>query len=157
MLKTNRTIKTLLFLSALALLAGCKSEPPITGPRTGYLHFEDGSVTFVEWAQTGQKLEAQISALERKFDGNLRVTKFLFHGTLNGEKVTLTLNSSGNPQDGFHSMDKTITGTLIGDTLTLPPMNEAVGAESVVFRPATPLEFADATGNLRLKTTRTEK
>jgi hypothetical protein len=147
----------LLVPSALALLAGCKSKPPITEPRAGYLHFEDGSVTFVEWAQTGQKLEGQISALERRFNGNLRVTKFLFHGTLNGEKVSLTLNSSGNPQDGFHSMDKTITGTLIGDTLTLPSMNETGGAESVEYRQATPVEFADATGSLRLKTTGAEK
>jgi integrase len=35
---SNRTIKALLLLSALALLAGCKSKPPITGPKTGYMY-----------------------------------------------------------------------------------------------------------------------
>jgi hypothetical protein len=142
-------LAALLFLSALAFLAGCKSEPPITGPRVGYLHFNDRSVTFVEWTLTGRKLEGQISALHRKPDGKVKVTMFLFYGKLDGDKVSLTLNSSGNAQDGFHSMDKTIIGALGDDTLTLPPVNGADGDEPVVFRRATPVEFADATAYLK--------
>jgi hypothetical protein len=144
------SVKSLLaILSALAILAGCKSEPPITGPRVGYLHFDDGAVTYVEWTPTGRKLEGQISALHRKPDGKVKVTIFLFYGKLGSDKVSLTLNSSGNAQDGFQSMDKTIIGTLGDDTLTLPPVKGADGEEPLVFRRATPVEFANATAYLQ--------
>jgi hypothetical protein len=138
----------LLALLALALLAGCKSEPPITGPRTGYLHFKYGSVTFVEWTQTGQKLEGQISALNSKPDGKIGRTVFFFKGTLDGEMVRLTLSESSSG-DRSQLSGKTITGALVRDTLTLPPVNEADGPESVEYRRATPLEFANATAYLQ--------
>ena len=41
----------LLLLSALAFLAGCKSEMPITRQKASYLHFDDDSVTFLEWVK----------------------------------------------------------------------------------------------------------
>src|SRR5262245_6748363 len=96
----------LIILSALSFLAGCKSEPPITGPRTGYLHYKDGSVTYVEWAQAGEKIEGQISALNRKPDGKIERTVFFFKGTLDDEfKVRLTLNSSAS-RDGSQLLGK---------------------------------------------------
>src|SRR5262245_50892891 len=148
----------LAILSALAFLSGCKSEPPITGPKTGYLHFNDDSVTYVEWAQAGQKLEGNIAVLDRQPDGKIGRTVFFFKGTLNGEKVSLTLSESAS-RDGSQMMDKTIIGALEGNTLTLPPVNGADGTERVVFRRATPEELADATGNLqkRAEATKTVK
>jgi hypothetical protein len=161
---TNKaTIKATFFLfalllSALALLAGCKSEPPITGPKTGYMYSNDDSAMYVEWAQAGQRLEGEIKALDRKPDGEVGVAVFLFNGTLNGDKVSLTLNWSAS-RDGSQMIDKTIIGALVGNTLTLPPVNGTDGAESVVFRRATLGEYLDAAANLqkRAKTTKTAK
>ena len=150
----------LIILSALALLAGCiwvwDTTRSKTGPKTGYLHFDDDSATFVKWTQAGQKLEGTIDALYRKPDGNAGRAMFLFHGALNGEMVSLRLNSSGTAQDGFHNMDKTITGALRGDTLTLPPVNEADGAEPVEFRRASVVEFFRATLKLQKVVARTK-
>src|SRR5215510_8946940 len=41
----------ILLLSALAFLAGCKSELPINRQKASYLHFDDDSVTFLEWVK----------------------------------------------------------------------------------------------------------
>ena len=161
---TNKaTIKTTfilfaLLLSALALLAGCKSEPHITGPKTGYMYSNDDSAMYVEWAQAGQRLEGEINAWDRKPDGEFGFTVFLFNGKLNGDKVSLTLNWSAS-QDGSRMIDKTIIGALVGNTLTLPPVNGTDGAESVVFRRATLKEYIDTVANLeqRAKTTKTAK
>jgi hypothetical protein len=159
--KTKRiAIRTALVL--LALLAGCdlSSSKTVTktGPKTGYLHSNDDSVTFVRWEQVGQKLEGTIVVLDRDPGGKARSGAFVFHGTLNGENVSLTLDSA-TTQDGYHKLDKTITGELRGNTLTLPPVNGADGAAPVVFHSAGQREFADATENLqkRAKTTDTAK
>ena len=148
----------LIILSALALLAGCMSSWSTTrgktGPKTGYLHSNDDSVTFVRWEQVGQKLEGTIVVLDRDPGGKARSGAFVFHGTLNGENVSLTLDSA-TTQDGYHKLDKTITGELRGNTLTLPPVNGADGAPPVIFHSAGQREFAAATENLqkRAKTT----
>ncbi|HKQ93065.1 MAG TPA: hypothetical protein VJZ77_20560 [Blastocatellia bacterium] len=155
---SNRAIKALLLLSALALLAGCKSKPPITGPKTGYMYSNDDSARYVEWAQAGQRLEGEIQTWDRKSDGEFGVTLFSFNGTLSGDKVSLTLNGSSS-RDGYRMIDKTIIRALVGNTLTLPPMNRTDGSESVVFRRATMEEYLDAAWNLqkRAKTTKTAK
>jgi hypothetical protein len=147
-----------LLLSTLALLAGCKSEPPITGPKTGYMYSNDDSAMYVEWAQAGPRLEGEIQVWDRKPDGEFGATVFLFNGTLNGDKVSLTLNWSAS-RDGSRMIDKTIIGALVGNTLTLPPVNGTDRAESVVLRRATPKEFVDAAATLqkRAETTKTAK
>jgi hypothetical protein len=68
----------------------------------------------------------------------------LFQGALNGEMVSLNLNPSGTAQERFQTIDKTITGTLRGDTLALLFGDGASGAQSVVFRRASAVEFLDA-------------
>ncbi len=151
-----------IILSALTFLAGCMPSSyktgSGTGPKTGYLRFNDDSVTRVQWTQAGQKLEGTIDALERKPDGKIESAAFVFYGELNGEIVSLTLDSA-TTRDGYHRLGKTITGDLRGDTLTLPPVNGADGAPPVVFRLAGLKEFADAVENLqkRAKTTETAK
>jgi hypothetical protein len=141
---SNRTIKALLVMLALALLAGCKSSSPKTGPKTGYLHIDGDSATFVKWTQEGQKLEGTIDAVYRKPDGNAGRAMLLFRGALNGEMVSLNLNPSGIAQERFQTIDKTITGTLRGDTMTLLFGEGANGAQPVVFRRASAVEFLDA-------------
>jgi hypothetical protein len=149
----------LIVLSALALLAGCISSWSTTrgktGPKTGYLHSNDDSVTFIRWEQVGQKLEGTIVVFDRDPGGKARSGAFVFHGTLNGENVSLTLDSA-TTQYGYHKLDKTITGQLRGNTLTLPPVNGADGAAPVVFHSAGQREFADATLKLQ-KVTATTK
>jgi len=138
-------------LLALALLAGCTSDPPVTGPRTGYLNYKDDSVTFVEWAQTWDRLEGTIKVLDRKPDNEVVTTVFVFYGTLYDTEVDLTLTSSGNAQDGFYPIDKTLRGALIGNTLALPPMNKADVLGTEQFRRATPEEFAEATRKFEMR------
>jgi hypothetical protein len=150
-----------LLLSTLALLAGCKSEPPMIGPKTGYMSLNGDSVTYVEWAQAEQKLQGDITVLDRKPDGKVERTVFFFKGTLNGERVSLTLNSSAS-RNSSQMINKTILGALDGNTLTLTPVNDAdsaVGVVLVEYRRATPEEFADAALNLQksAKTTKTAK
>ena len=59
---TNKaTIKATFILCAplppaLALLAGCKSEPQ----KTGYLYLADNEVIFFEWTRTGRKIEGTL-------------------------------------------------------------------------------------------------
>jgi hypothetical protein len=140
-----------LLLSALAPLAGCKSEPPITRPKASYLHFDDDSVTFVEWAQAWDKLEGTIKTLNRKPDNEVVTTVFVFYGALYDTEVSLTLTSSGNAQDGYYPIDKTIRGALIGNTLALPPVNKADVLGTEQFRRATPEEFAEASRKLEMR------
>jgi hypothetical protein len=109
------SVKTpLIILSALALLAGCiwvwDTTRPKTGPKTGYLHFDDDSATFVKWRQEGHNLEGTIDAVYRKPDGNAGRVMLLFQGVLNGEMVSLNLNPPGTAQERFQTIDKTITG-----------------------------------------------
>jgi hypothetical protein len=152
-----------LLLSALAFLAGDKAR----SPKTGYLHINHDSVTFVEWAQAWDKLEGTIKTLDSKPDGEVVTTVFMFNGLLRDTygalydaEVDLTLTSSGNAQDGFYPypIDKTIRGVLRGDTLAwqgvtlvLPHMNkvDALGMER--FRRATPAEFDEASRKLQMR------
>jgi hypothetical protein len=158
------SVKTpLVILSALALLAGCvwgwDTTRPKTGPKTGYLHFDDDSATFVKWTQEGQKLEGTIDAVYRKPDGNAGRVMLLFQGVLNGEMVSLNLNPPGIAQERFQTIDKTITGTLRGDTLALLFGDGTNGAQPIVFRRASVVEFLRATLTLQkvAATTKTAK
>jgi hypothetical protein len=156
---TVALLAALMLLSALALLAGCMSTSHKTSSRTGsttsYLHFNDDSVTRVVWEQAGQKLEGHIEVLERKPDGKVETTALNFNGELNGEIVSLTLDFA-TTQGGVQRLDKTITGELRGDTLTLPRVNGADGAEPVVFRRVGLKEFAEAVESLKKRTTTTK-
>jgi hypothetical protein len=148
------SVKTpLIILSVLALLAGCiwvwDTTRLKTGPKTGYLHFDDDSAMFVKWTQEGQKLEGTIDAVYRKPDGNAGRAMLLFQGALNGEMVSLTLNTSGTAQERFQTIDKTITGTLRDDTLALLFGDGANGAQPVEFRRASVVEFLVATLKLQ--------
>ena len=138
----------LIILSALALIAGCIWVWDTTrlknGPKTGYLHFGDDSAMFVKWTQEGQKLKGTIDAVYRKLDGSAGRVVLLFQGALNGEMVNLDLSPSGTAQERFQTIDKTITGTLRGDTLALLFGDGANGAQPVVFRRASEVEFLDA-------------
>jgi hypothetical protein len=140
------SVKTpLIILSALALLAGCiwvwDTTRSRTGPKTGYLHFDDSSVTFVKWTQEGEKLEGTIDAAYRKPDGKAGRAMLSFQGALNGEMISLNLNSSGTAHERFQTIGKTITGTLRGDTLALLFGDVANGAQPVLFRRASEVEF----------------
>src|SRR5215475_8023808 len=88
-------------LSALALLTGCISSfsetKRLSGPKIGYLHSNNDSVTFIRWEQSGTKLEGTIDLLDRDPSGKARSAAFVFHGTLNGENVSLTLDSVTAP------------------------------------------------------------
>ena len=135
----------LIILSALALIAGCRTPSPKTGPKTGYLYFDDNFVTFVKWTQEGQKLEGAIDSVYRKpGGGETGRVMLLFRGTLNGEMVNLDLSPSGTAQERFQTIDKTVTGTLRGDTLALLFGDGANGAQPVVSRRASEVEFLDA-------------
>jgi hypothetical protein len=141
----------LVLLSAL-VSADSKSEPP----KTGYLHYNDDSVTFVEWAQSENKLKGTIQALDKKPDGEVVATVFVFYGALYDTEVDLTLTSSGNAQDGFYPIDETFRGALRGDTLALqgitpilPHMSKADMLGMERFRRATLAEFAEASRKIQ--------
>lgn len=153
---STRTIKVLLFqsaicLSTLALLAGCKSGQPITALKTGYLYFNDDMVMFVEWGHTGQRLEGLIEACDRMPDGAVWLQLYQLDGALDGENVSMTVNQNRAMAmavvgSSHYVMGTTITGTLRGNTLALPPAN---GAPPVEFRCASRDEFFAAYQNLK--------
>jgi hypothetical protein len=125
-----------LFLSALAFLAGCG------GPQKGYSLRRDGDVVkLVDWTQTGGQIEGAMSAWDRKPDDKLGLTVFKFDGVLDGENVSLTLNTSWTSQEGLHELGETIKGTLRGNILTLPSVN---GAGPIEFRRVSRDEYFDA-------------
>lgn len=135
----------IIILSALTFLAGCKSYASKAGQKTGYLHSDNDSVMFVEWAQIGRQIEGTMEKWGRKPGGKVGLTMFMFDGVLDGENVSLTLNTSWTSQGSSHEQGKTIKGTLRGDALTLPP---EAGAVPIEFRRASREEFVDAYLNL---------
>ena len=150
---SNRTIKVLLLLPALALFAGCKSAPPKTGleagAKTGYLRHDDDMVMFVEWTQAGRKIEGTIEEWSRTPHGKVEFTMHKFDGVLDGEKVRMTLNFSGTLDGGFTDRGGTIAGVLGSDTLAWIP---GLAFEPVLFHRASSAEYVDAYQNLYMRT-----
>jgi hypothetical protein len=158
----------LIILSALALLAGCKSSLSKTetraetktetraAPDVAYLRFNEDSVLHVKWTQTGPRLEGTFEAWDRKPEGEIELTLFRLNGVLDGENVSMTLNPVKTSRGASRDLEGTITGTLKGDALTLPPVK---GAAPVELRRASLDEFLDAYRNLqkRTKTKKTNK
>jgi hypothetical protein len=156
---SNRTIKALLLmsallLSALALVGGCKSSSSKTGskaePENGYLYFNDDSVRFVEWRRTGLEIKGSIEEWDRKPDGEVELTVFMFDGALDGENVNITLNSSMTNELDSKEMRKAIAGALRGNTLTLSLVD---GAAPIEFRRASAAEYSAAYRNLQMRAT----
>src|SRR5262245_58040092 len=103
-----------LFLSALALLAGCK--PPA---QAAFLRDDGDIVQLIKWTQEGRRINGTIDISERKPDNEIRTALIEFDGVLEGEDVSIALKSSWTPQGGDKAMKGRITGFLTVDTLTL--------------------------------------
>ena len=142
-------------LSALTLIAGCKSAPPKTGleagAKTGYLRHDDDMVMFVEWMQAGRKIEGTIEEWSRTPHGKVEFTMHKFDGVLDGEKVRMTLNFSGTLDGGFTDRGGTIAGVLGSDTLAWIP---GLAFEPVLFHRASSAEYVDAYRNLYMRVTK---
>lgn len=142
-------LAALLLLSALALLAGCKSEPP----KTGYLYVDDEEIAFVKWTQEGKRISGTIDILARKSNGEIDTIQAMFDGVLDGENVSMTTKSVRTSQGDDEEPGEKITGTFRGDTLTLIP---ADGAEPIECRRATDAEYAEASRKLQMRATKKE-
>src|SRR5262245_19464165 len=121
-------------LLALALLAGCKevagndprssasgaakpSPTPIEAEsgKTGYLHTDDGSATFIQWAKADRQIKGQMQVLDVNQDGKIDSSWYSFDGVFDGDNLSLTFR--GRHQTSLEGI--TVTGTLKGDALTL--------------------------------------
>jgi hypothetical protein len=153
-------IKTLVPLTlALALLAGCKgaagndspsttviAEKTPTTPieaeslKTGYLHTDDDSATFIHWAKTERQIKGQMQILDVNRDGKTDSNSYSFDGVFDGDNLSLTFRGRHQTfQEGT-----TVTGTLKGDALTLvwPQSNGTLLTQDL--RPASVAEYNDA-------------
>ncbi len=147
--KAARSIKAAfilfaLFLSALALLAGCKSSPQ----KDAFLHADDDGVLFVRWTREGMQIRGAIDISEKKPDNEIRTTLIDFDGVSDGENVSMTYKGSWTPPGGDKAIKSMITGLLKGDTLTLFIENVS---EPVQFRRATRTEHDEATRKLQMR------
>jgi hypothetical protein len=73
----------LIALSALALLAGCKSQH-----KAGFLRTDADAVKFIQWTRGGMQIRGAINILERKPDNGL-----------NGDTLTLFLEGGSEPKE----------------------------------------------------------
>jgi len=153
-------VKTLFpLLLALALLAGCKevagndrrssaagvektSPTPIEveSRKTGYLHTDDDSATFIQWAKAERQIEGQMQVLDVKQDGKTDSSSYSFEGVFDGDNLSLTFR--GRHQTSLEGI--TVTGTLKGYALTLvwPQSNGTLLTQK--FRPASVAEYNEA-------------
>lgn len=153
-------IKTLVLLPlALALLAGCKdvagndtrsstagaektSPTPIEAEsrKTGYLHTDDDSATFIQWAKAERQIKGQMQVLDVNRDGKTDSSSYSFEGVFDGDNLSLTFR--GRQQTFLEGT--TVTGTLKGDALTLvwPQSNGTLLTQEL--RPASVAEYNDA-------------
>jgi hypothetical protein len=127
----------LIALSALALLAGCKSQH-----KAGFLRTDADAVKFIQWTRGGMQIRGAINILERKPDNGIRTTSATFDGVLDGDNVNMTTRGGGKEPG------EKITGRLNGDTLTL--FLEG-GSEPKEFRRATATEYDKAVKNLKMR------
>jgi len=153
-------IKTLFPLAlALPLLAGCSgaagngnrsssagvertSPTPIEAEsrKTGYLHTDDDSATFIQWAKTDRQIKGQMQVLDVNQDGKTDSSWYSFDGVFDGDNLSLTFR--GRHQTFLEGT--TVTGTLKGDALTLvwPQSNGTLLTQEL--RPASVAEYNDA-------------
>jgi hypothetical protein len=153
-------IKTLFpLLLALALLAGCKevagngarssaagAEKPSPTPveaesgKNGYLHTDDDSATFIQWAKTERQIKGQMQVLDVNRDGKTDSSSYSFEGVFDGDNLSLTFR--GRHQTSLEGI--TVTGTLKGDALTLvwPQSNGTLLTQEL--RPASVAEYNNA-------------
>jgi len=153
-------IKTLFpLLLALSLLAGCggaegngvrssaagveKTSPTpieVESRKTGYLHTDDDSATFIQWAKADRQIKGQMQVLDVKQDGKTDSGWFSFDGVFDGDNLSLTFR--GRHQTFLEGT--TVTGTLKGDALTIvwPQSNGTLLTQE--FRPASVAEYNDA-------------
>jgi hypothetical protein len=158
-------VKTLFpLLLALALLAGCRevagndrrssaasventSPTPIEveSRKTGYLHTDDDSATFIQWAKADRQIEGQMQVLDVNRDGKTDSSSYSFEGVFDGDNLSLTFR--GRHQTSLEGI--TVTGTLKGDALTLvwPQSNGTLLTQK--FRPASVAEYNDAAHTLQ--------
>jgi hypothetical protein len=153
-------VKTLFpLLLALALLAGCKevagndrrpsaatvektSPTPIEveSRKTGHLHTDDDSATFIQWAKAERQIKGQMQVLDVNRDGKTDSSSYSFDEVFDGDNLSLTFR--GRHQTSLEGI--TVTGTLKGDALTLvwPQSNGTLLTQK--FRPASVAEYNDA-------------
>src|SRR5262245_6155341 len=153
-------VKTLFpLLLALALLSGCKevagndprssaggaekaSPTPIEAEsrKTGYLHTDDDSATFIQWAKAERQIKGQMQVLDVHQDGKTDSSWYSFEGVFDGDNLSLTFR--GRHQTFLEGV--TVTGTLKGDALTLvwPQSNGTLLTQEL--RPASVAEYNDA-------------
>jgi hypothetical protein len=146
-------------LLALALLAGCKEvagnnprsssaggEKPSPTPieveirKTGYLHTDDDSATFIQWAKAEREIKGQMQVLDVNREGKTDSSSYSFEGVFDGDNLSLTFR--GRHQTSLEGV--TVTGTLKGDALTLfwPQNNGTLLTQEL--RPASVAEYNDA-------------
>jgi hypothetical protein len=156
---TSATKTLFPLLLALALLAGCKevagndrrssaadaektSPTPIEAEshKTGYLHTDDDSATFIQWAKAERQIKGQMQVLDVNQDGKTDSSSYSFEGVFDGDNLSLTFR--GRFQTYLEGI--TITGTLKGDALTLvwPENNGTLLTQE--FRPASVAEYNNA-------------
>jgi hypothetical protein len=157
MTSANKTLFPLLL--ALALLAGCKevagndprssaagaektSPTPIEteSRKTGYLHTDDDSATFIQWAKAERQIKGQMQVLDVNRDGKTDSSSYSFEGVFDGDNLSLTFR--GRHQTFLEGI--TVTGNLKGDALTLvwPQSNGTLLTQEL--RPASVAEYNDA-------------
>lgn len=145
-------------LLALALLAGCKDvagnnprsssaggEKPSPTPievdirKTGYLHTDDDSATFIQWAKAEREIKGQMQVLDVNREGKTDSSSYSFEGVFDGDNLSLTFR--GRHQTSLEGV--TVTGTLKGDALTLfwPQNNGMLLTQEL--RPASVAEYND--------------
>ena len=156
---TSATKTMFPLLLALALLAGCKevagnnsrssaagaektSPTPIEteNRKTGYLHTDDDSATFIQWAKAERQIKGQMQVLDVNRDGKTDSSSYSFEGVFDGDNLSLTFR--GRHQTFLEGV--TVTGTLKGNALTLvwPQSNGTLLTQEL--RPASVAEYNDA-------------
>ncbi len=156
---TSATKTLFPLLLALALLAGCKevvgndSRSPAAGAektsptpiaaesrKTGYLHTDDDSATFIQWAKAERQIKGQMQVLDVNRDGKTDSSSYSFEGVFDGDNLSLTFR--GRHQTFLEGI--TVTGTLKSDALTLvwPQSNGTLLTQEL--RPASVAEYNDA-------------
>ena len=126
-------VKTpLVILSALALLAGCKSSPA----KASFLLVDSDAVHFVQWTQEGKQIKGTIELVGITHDNEIETTSAMFDGVLDGENVSMATKTWGK-----------FRGRLGRDILTV--FVDMKG--EVDLRRATPAEYAEATKNFKMR------
>src|SRR5262245_19130371 len=108
--------------------------------KTGYLHTDDDSATFIQWAKTDRQIKGQMQVLDVNQDGKTDSSWYSFEGVFDGNNLSLTFR--GRQQTFLEGT--TVTGTFKGDALTLvwPQSNGTLLTQEL--RPASVAEYNDA-------------